>query len=87
VGSTGQREEIREWSVNTNGKGPPRSGREGARVQENRRRQDWPTGQREGERGESVRAKQADRRGPLSARAGARAREWGLGRPGLAGTN
>jgi hypothetical protein len=31
---------------------------------EKQRRQDWPTGQREGERGESARVEQADRRGP-----------------------
>jgi hypothetical protein len=46
----GQRGEIHERAVNTDGKGPLHSGRDGARARENRRRQDWPTGQREGER-------------------------------------
>jgi hypothetical protein len=37
-------------------------------VREERRRQDWPTGQWEGERGESAGARQADKRGaPVSA--------------------
>jgi hypothetical protein len=48
--------------------------RERARVRGTRRRQDWPTGQREGERGESARANRLTGRGRLSARAGARAR-------------
>jgi hypothetical protein len=50
VGSTGQRGEIRERAVNTDGKGPPCSGREWARARGNRRRQADPTEQREGER-------------------------------------
>jgi hypothetical protein len=58
--------------------------RERARVREERRRQDWPTGQREEERGESERARQADRWGPLVS-VGGRAR--GLGRLGLTGTH
>jgi hypothetical protein len=37
--------------------------RERVRVREERHRQDWPTGQREGERGERARARQADMRG------------------------
>jgi hypothetical protein len=44
----GSEREIHERLVSTDGKGPPRSGKEGARARENRRRQDWPTGQREG---------------------------------------
>jgi hypothetical protein len=49
--------------------------RERARVREEQRRQDWPTRHREGETGESTRARQADRRGPpvrASGRSGAR---------------
>jgi hypothetical protein len=81
----GSEREIRERAVNTDGKGPPRSGREGARARENRHRQDWPTGQWEGERGESARVKQADRRrGQALGRGRARG---GLGQPGLAGPN
>jgi hypothetical protein len=51
--------------------------RESAR-EEKRRRQDWPTRQREGERVESARAEQADRRGPPVS-VGARADWAGLG--------
>jgi hypothetical protein len=54
--------------------GPRASERERARVRGKRSRQDWPTRQQEGERGESERAEQADRWGRLSARASARAR-------------
>jgi hypothetical protein len=50
VGSIGQRGGIRELAVNTNGKGPPGSGREWARARGNRRGQADPTEQREGER-------------------------------------
>jgi hypothetical protein len=50
VGSMGQREGIREWVVNTDRKGPLGSGREWVRTRGDRRRQAWPTGQREGER-------------------------------------
>jgi hypothetical protein len=75
----GSEREIHKRAVNTDGKGPPHSGKEGARAQENRRRQDWPTGQREGERGESASP-------PVSAGGRWRARGW-LGRPGLAVPN
>jgi hypothetical protein len=51
VGSTGQREGIRERAVNTDGKGPPGNERERARARGNRRRQIGPTGsERERER-------------------------------------
>jgi hypothetical protein len=50
VGSMGQRGEIRERAVNTDGKGPPGSGREWARARGNWRQHSDPTEQREGER-------------------------------------
>jgi hypothetical protein len=48
-----QREGIREWAVNTDGKGPPGSRREWARARGTRRQQIGPTGsEREREGGE-----------------------------------
>jgi hypothetical protein len=78
VGSMGQRGEIRERAVNTDGKGPPGSGREWARARGNWRQHSDPTEQREGER-EGARRPAPIGGVRLSGAEGARARLGRLG--------